>query len=223
MLEELFDEMSEDERQGIIRLANTEFATAGTIFDIDASGVDFDGLVEVTIPYNAFTVDNESNIRFLHYNEELAEWEDVTIDINEAEDTVTGIMNALSPVVAAVVDDGTFSETYFERNPIRRMTVDGSTIIGEAHEGLISIPIRINNFQRTDQTYTILVQISDRDGVARNISWQTSILSRGQSTEVSSSWIAEDYGTYTIEIFIWNSLDNPSPLSQKTTTKIEIV
>jgi hypothetical protein len=222
-LEGIFDGITQ-ENQGLVRLDGTDFSTVGTIFDIDASNIDSKDKVEVTIPYLEFMVEQESNVRFLHYDEELGEWEDVTIDINEDENTVTGIMDSLSPVVAAVVDDGTFPQIYFESNPLSKVVISHrSSIEGSLSGQKISIPVNITNAQRENQEYAFIVQILDADDVARYVSWQSGILARGQSTEVYGRWTPEKQGSYTVEIFVLDNIDNiPSILSRSSVMKITV-
>jgi hypothetical protein len=224
-----FDEIAttaQGNGHGILHLGDTTYFTSGPIFDIDASNVKFEGSVYVTIPYDeeeALAQGSESNVRFLHYDEEQRKWEDLTIDINSEQNSVTGVMDSMSPVVAAVVNDGTFAETYFEMNQIGKITTDAARIADEAHTGeQLSIPTVIKNLQKVNQTYTLLVQIVDRDGVARSISWQVGSLAGGQGIEVVNNWVAEDAGMYTIQIFVWDSIKSPSPLSSVALKQIKI-
>ena len=223
-LENIFDEISEDKEHGIVRLDDSEFLTAGTIFDLDASSIDFDGQVEVTIPYDESMVLDESNVRLLHYDEERGEWEDVTVDINANENTVTGMMNSLSRVVAAVVDDGTFPQIYFDSNPLSKVIIsDRSSVDGNLSGQPISIPVNITNTQRANQQYAVIVQILDADGIARYISLQSGVLAKGQSNQVYVGWTPEKEGNYTIEIFVLDKIDDiPSILSRLSVMKITV-
>jgi hypothetical protein len=218
-LADIFDVVSatQGEERRIVNVDQATFSMAGNIFDIDASAVKFEGMVRVVIPYDenvALSSGSESNIRILHYEEVQHRWEDATIAVNIQNNTVTGIMNSLSPVVAAVVNDGTFPPIYFVMNPLGRIiTDDPSNVVDNAKGEQISILMTIKNVQRANQQYTLLVQILDEDRVVRYISSQVGSLSRGQSTDFSSEWVPEEQGNYTVQIFVWDSMENPSPLS----------
>lgn len=229
--EEIFEDVitvqdgGRQEKQGVVSLNGTRYSTVGTIFGIDGLGVNYDGKVDVTIPYNEEAVlsgsDTESNVRFLHYDEQQDKWEDATVSIDTGNNTVRGKVSSLSPVVAAVAGDGTFGETYFEFNPTGRIVIEdsglGTNMIG-AKQMLISSPI--TNVQRLPQTYTYIVQITDSNGVARSINWQTGTLERGQSIDLSASWMVEEEGTYTVQIFVWDDFDSPSALSNAISRQV---
>jgi len=215
------------EQEGMVQSDGSTFLTSGKIFDIDASAVKFDGMVKVAVPYDertALSSGSEFNVRFLHYNEEDENWEDATISIDAASNIVTGMINSLSPVVAAVVDDGTFPSIYFDENPLSEIrTDDKSYFIDTAHKGeQVSIPITIKNVQRADQQFTLLVQILDGDGIARFIGLQTGSLAKGESTEISNSWTPEQEGNYTVHVFVWDVMDKPSPLSEVHVIKLGV-
>jgi hypothetical protein len=231
-IEEMFDEITTgQEESGLVHISGSTCLTAGTIFDIDASAVNFAGTASVTIPYDekaVFSSGPESNIRFLHYNSELHVWEDDTVSIDTAANTVTGVVSSFSPVVAAVVDDGTFGPRYAEMNPTKRISVQGVSAPGsggtellEALQGeQMTLSAAIKNMQRASQDYVFIVQVTDKDGVAVDISVQAGSLESGKSTELAKSWIAKDAGSYRIDIFVWDRVDSPDVLADKFTTSV---
>jgi hypothetical protein len=225
----MFDELvtQNGEQEGMVRSDGSTFSTSGKIFDIDASAVKHDGMVKVTIPYDERTAllsGSEFNIRFLHYNEEEDNWEDATVAIDAESNTVTGMIKSLSPVVAAVVDDGTFPSIYFDANPLSKIiTDDESYFVDNVHNReQVSIPVTIKNVQRANQQFTLLVQIVDGDGIVRYIDKQTGSLAKGQSTDISNSWTPVQEGNYAVQIFVWDDNDIPSPLSGVRVMKISI-
>lgn len=40
--------------------------------------------------------------------------------------------------------------------------------------------------------------------------------------DLSSSWMPQDGGNYIVKIFVWDGMDNPSPLSDVTTNNISV-
>ncbi|MEP0825194.1 MAG: hypothetical protein HRF40_06890, partial [Nitrososphaera sp.] len=70
---------------------------------IDVEGLEFP--IFVTIPYDPQLLPNgvsENQVKFLHYNRTTEQWEDKTWTRNTTAHTVTGKLDALSPVIAGV-------------------------------------------------------------------------------------------------------------------------
>lgn len=204
--------------QGTGSVGGSQFSTAGTLFDVTTT-VLYSGPVQITIPYNQSLVSDEENVRFLHYG--LNGWEDATVSINTQSNTVTGKVTSLSPVVAGIVDDGTFGETYFVANPTKRMAVMEAQAVDVltslASTGMTepqkSLQATIKNPQRANQTFAFIVQVIDENGFTQDISWQTGELGMGESTVFSSSW-GGPHGTYRVEMFVWTDISAPSALAE---------
>jgi hypothetical protein len=71
----------------------------------------------------------------------------------------------------------------------------------------------IHNNQNYDQSFVFITQIKDQDGAVVSLSWILGELSSKQSLELSQSWIPTELGNYTIETFVWNSLQDQTSLS----------
>lgn len=210
-VEEIFDSVTGNGEQGIVNIDGSEYSTSGSIFEVDASKLEFDGSVQVVVPYDESIVTEESNVRLLHYVEQRGQWEDVTMDVDAESNKVTGLVNTLSPLVVATVDDGTFSDSYFTKNPLDRISAESLNVHSEADE--MSMTVSLKNVQRTSQNYTVIFQISDKDGVALFIQSEEGVLSRGGTTEAIYKWKPELTENYKVQVFVWNGLDHPQPLS----------
>jgi len=70
-----------------------------------------------------------------------------------------------------------------------------------------------NTLQR--HSFAYIVQIKDSDGITVQLSWVSGAVEGKEILELSQSWIPESAGIYKIEIFIWESVTNPSPLAFK--------
>jgi len=55
-----------------------------------------------------------------------------------------------------------------------------------------------------------------------SISWIQGELLPKQSLDVSQSWIPKKSGIYEIETFVWNSLNNPTPLAPVMSTSMVV-
>ncbi|MEM2140966.1 hypothetical protein [Nitrososphaera sp.] len=215
--------------QGSGLIGGSHFSTAGMLFDVSTTA-SYSGPIQVTIPYNESLVSDEQNVRFLHYN--AGEWEDATVAVNTKTNTVTGSLNSLSPVVAALVDDGTFGDEYFRVNPMSKVSADiivGSNILPTSLNANIgngtpiTVSATLKNAQRVNQTFVLIVQIIGSDGITKSISWQKGALERGQSVEVFSSWIPDTSGEYKVQVFVWDSMDDtPFPLSDRVVTEVTV-
>lgn len=84
----------------------------------------------------------------------------------------------------------------------------------------VQIITQIQNLQPHPQHFTNIIQITDESGTVVSLSWVTGNLSESQSFDISQSWIPKQKGQHTIETFVWNSLDDTTPLSE---TQIQTV
>ncbi len=99
----------------------------------------------------------------------------------------------------------------------------GNAITGTVKAGQqIQITADLTNGQDRDQPFAYLVQIQDQNGVTVSLSWITGTLSAGQSLNPAQSWTPSSAGTYTAQIFVWQSIDNPNALSPPLTTTINV-
>jgi hypothetical protein len=86
----------------------------------------------------------------------------------------------------------------------------------------IQITADVSNGQDKDQPFAYIVQIKDQTGVVKQLSWLTGTLTAGQSLSPSQSWTPTTTGSFTAEIFVWNSIDNPDALSPPLTMNITV-
>jgi len=86
----------------------------------------------------------------------------------------------------------------------------------------VQIAADVSNGQDRDQSFAYLVQIKDQNGVVVQLSWLTGTLTPSQSLNPSQSWIPTSPGSYTAEIFVWNSINNPDALSPPLSMTIAV-
>lgn len=198
--------------QGTVDLQGSEAQTVGKIFDITySSGFGFEPPILVTLPYDESLVNasglSEQDVRLLHYAD--GKWEDTTVSVNTTANTVSGKLDSLSPVAAAVSSDGTFGAAYYDENPLTKVsdvlaiTEDPSRIV-----------VDLRNTQRVEQRLTILAQVLDADGVAMAIGWTSGTIFGAQSgTYEVDLGISElsALGGYTIQVFVIDDIESLSP------------
>jgi hypothetical protein len=73
----------------------------------------------------------------------------------------------------------------------------------------------IKNANEQPQEFTYIMLVKDSGAITVSLSWAKGMLDPNQSLTMEQSWIPEIPGEYTAEIFVWESLDNPVPLSRK--------
>ncbi|MGI0027207.1 MAG: choice-of-anchor U domain-containing protein [Nitrosopumilaceae archaeon] len=99
----------------------------------------------------------------------------------------------------------------------------GNTITSPVIAGQqMQIAADLTNNQNRDQPFAYLVQIQDQNGVTVSLSWITGTLTANQTLTPAQSWTPHTSGTYTAEIFVLQSIDNPLPLSQPLATTIVV-
>jgi hypothetical protein len=76
----------------------------------------------------------------------------------------------------------------------------------------------ITNNQNYDQTFSYIIQVKDQDGIVVSLSWIQGKLASNQSLDLSQSWTPTAAGNYSIETFVWNSLEDQIPLSPKSSS-----
>ena len=86
----------------------------------------------------------------------------------------------------------------------------------------IQIVGSITNEQNFEQKFVYLVQVKDHNNTVESISWIGGVLSEHQNLDVSQSWLPKNSGTFLIETYVWNSLDDQIPLSQFISTSVTI-
>jgi hypothetical protein len=97
-----------------------------------------------------------------------------------------------------------------------------NTTLAQIHKPLkISTEVTNNNY--TKQPFTYIVKIENSDKITVHLSWFSGIVEEKGSLSLSQSWLPETPDTYKIEIFIWESLANPSSLTFRVPATTGIV
>jgi len=81
---------------------------------------------------------------------------------------------------------------------------------------------KVTNGLDYKQDFVYIVQIKDGNGDVVSLSWVTGQVVPYQELGMSVSWTPQKYGEYTIDRFIWNSINGAIPLDDSSSTKILI-
>ncbi|MEM2759773.1 MAG: hypothetical protein QXU32_07745 [Nitrososphaerales archaeon] len=80
-----------------------------------------------------------------------------------------------------------------------------------AQETVIEYEIR--NAENEEQEFTYFVLIKDSEGLTVSLSWVKGKIYPAQTVNMEQSWKPESEGIYTVELFVWKSIENPEALS----------
>ena len=80
----------------------------------------------------------------------------------------------------------------------------------------------VSNMQNHNQEFVYLFQIKNASNAVESISWVQGQLTSDQTFDVSQSWTPKKMGEYTVETFVWHALNDPTPLSSISTSKVTI-
>ncbi|MHA7733723.1 hypothetical protein [Nitrosopumilus sp. S6] len=77
----------------------------------------------------------------------------------------------------------------------------------------IMIMADISNNQDITQNFAYLTQVKNDQDIVISLSWLTGSLSPRQSFSPAQSWTPTESGTFHIQVFVWERIDNPEALS----------
>lgn len=80
----------------------------------------------------------------------------------------------------------------------------------------------ISNGQDVQQNFAYITQVTNDENVVISLSWLTGSLSPRQSFSPAQSWIPTESGLYTIQIFVWESINNPEALSPPLSMTVNV-
>ena len=86
----------------------------------------------------------------------------------------------------------------------------------------IMIMADISNNQDMPQNFAYLTQVKNDQGVVLSLSWLTGSLSPRQSFSPAQSWTPTETGTFYIQVFVWESIDNPDALSPPLSMTVNV-
>jgi len=193
--------------------------------DSDSGGIDLtitetsemSGVFEGTV---FFTTTDESSGHRLRVSEGdtiTVEYEDNTLpnpynSADELEVAGTAIIGTITPPL--------------ERAPAanaRVVDAFGNSLDEVSVDQQVQIEADLVNGTGGDQSFAYLVQVQDGNGVTVSLAWITGSLNAGQSFSPALSWIPSEAGSYEATVFVWESVDNPSALSDTVSVSIDVV
>jgi hypothetical protein len=111
-----------------------------------------------------------------------------------------------------------------ERAPAEypRIIADGKRIDTIRIDQQVQVVADLVNNQDREQPFAYLVQIQNSNEVTVSLSWITGNLSPGQMLSPSQSWLPTETGSYNVQIFVWEGIDNPDALSPPLFIEVQV-
>ncbi|MEM2430276.1 MAG: hypothetical protein QW779_07095, partial [Nitrososphaerales archaeon] len=99
----------------------------------------------------------------------------------------------------------------------------GAPIVEPKVGQLTVVRAKVTNKDVIAHTFTYIIQIKDAAGVVVHIAWiQDITLAAGTSATPGITWVPTAAGSYTIEVYIWESLEKPIALSPVFSTTVTV-
>jgi hypothetical protein len=98
----------------------------------------------------------------------------------------------------------------------------GASVSRPSEGSQVLIQSDVKNNLEADQQFVYIVQVKDSSGVTVMISWMSGTLPAGKQYAVAQSWLAEDEGSYSVDVFVWQSISNPVVLAPTSKTTITV-
>lgn len=98
----------------------------------------------------------------------------------------------------------------------------GASVSRPSEGEQVLIQSDVKNNLEADQQFVYIVQVKDSSGVTVMISWMSGTLPAGKQYAVAQSWLAEDEGSYNVDVFVWQSISNPVVLAPTSKTTITV-
>jgi len=117
----------------------------------------------------------------------------------------------------------------FGIEPLERAVISDERIVNLSGKSLgkniivnqqVQITAKITNTQEKIQDFVYIVQIKDENDVVVKLGWISGSLTKYQSFSPSLSWTPKESGSYSIEIFVWDSLLRQEALTDYVTFEI---
>ena len=86
----------------------------------------------------------------------------------------------------------------------------------------VQISADITNMQGQNQDFVYIVQVLDQNNVPVQLSWIKASFKAQQTFSPALSWVTDRPGTYTAQIFLWDSIQNANALAVRSEIKITV-
>lgn len=192
--------------------------------DSDAGGIDLTvtetgemtGVFEGAIFFTTTNESSGSRLLVAQGDTVTAEYEDNTLPdpytiADELDVTSTSIIGTIVPSLERVSIDGCKTVDAF-----------GNTLSNVSVDRQVQITCDLANGQDREQQFAYIVQIKNSDDITVHLAWITGSLSSGQTLGPSLSWNPQIPGTYDATMYTWESMNDPTSLSNPVSLTVNV-
>ncbi len=90
-----------------------------------------------------------------------------------------------------------------------------SELLQGSIDELTPIKATLTNNENEKLDFVLIVLVKDMNGNTVDLFWTNESLMQKQSIDISRPWMPEQSGQYTVNIFVWDGIDSPTPLSYR--------
>ncbi len=105
---------------------------------------------------------------------------------------------------------------------LKLVDILGGSLSSVNVEHPVSVQSTINNNLDKDQPFVYIVQVKDENEFTVMLTWIKGDVYAKKSFDPGISWMPETHGEYTIEIFVWKSLDEPGILPLTKSMQVSV-
>ena len=141
--------------------------------------------------------------------------------------TYTDTLPADYPAVKSISVSATARVGVFVEKPVETEEVKpvdpqtGQEVTPKVGE-TVFIQVRVRNTDPVERTFIVIVQILDPDGVPVSVQFQQVTLAPGEERVLGFGFTPQAAGDYTVQVFIFRSLDDQTPLGEKTEQSVTV-
>jgi hypothetical protein len=127
-------------------------------------------------------------------------------------------------------DRTVYDESYFEDRPLSRLEVARVELVDSEDRVMtrvlsgqnIDISIAMQNHQKSSQSFTLFIQITDQDNVALAIIQTTGTIKDGATIKVEVPWTTSSPGEYNIQIVTCDGNLSPTIISESVSKAVVV-
>ena len=220
-------------RTGIIRVIDPDMnlnpeAVDNLVIDVwsdsDVGGInltvtetgEMTGVFEGALFFSTTNESSGSRLLVAQGDTVTAEYEDNTLPnpytiADEIDVTATSIIGTVVPPLERV-----------SMNECKTVDSFGNELTNVSVDQQIQITCNLTNDQDKEQQFAYLVQIKNSDDVTVHLSWITGTFLPGQMLSSSLSWIPQTHGMHDATMFVWENVDNPTPLTNPMSLTVNV-
>ena len=120
------------------------------------------------------------------------------------------------------VSSGTPTGDKIQINNIRTVDEFGKLLASGTVNKQMLITSDLTNLQNVQQPFAYVIQVKDSNDITVTTSWIEGTLNPGATAHPAQSWIPSAAGTYTVGVFVWESIQKPAALAKPVSINVTV-